>query len=103
MFIFNLNVVFTTNFLKVLRRTSRATRSNLLREKPVFPHMVSSDEIPPREILLLEESWAKAHTDWCHFKKVLYEKDLKIKLKPYPENFKLRIYTMKLSAGLSIS
>jgi hypothetical protein len=41
--------------------------SNLLREKPVFPHVVSSDEIAPREILLLEESLAKAHTDWRHF------------------------------------
>jgi hypothetical protein len=60
--------------------------------------VVSSDEIAPREILLLEESWA--HTDRRHFKKVLYENDLKIKNKPNPENFKLRIYTMKLSAGL---
>jgi hypothetical protein len=48
----------------------------------------------------LEESWAKEHTDWRHFKKVLYENDLKIKKKPNPENFKLCIYTMKLSAGL---
>jgi hypothetical protein len=62
--------------------------------------VVSSDEIAPREILLLEESWAKAHTDQRHFQKVLYENDLKIKNKPNPENFKLRIYTMKLSAGL---
>jgi hypothetical protein len=62
--------------------------------------MVSSDEIAPQEILLLEESWAKAHTDWHHFKKVRYENDLKIENKPNPENFKLRIYTMKLSAGL---
>jgi hypothetical protein len=46
--------------------------------------VVSSDEIAPREILLLEESWAKAHTDWRHFKKVLYENDLKIKNKPNP-------------------
>jgi hypothetical protein len=52
--------------------------NNLLRKKPVFPHVVSSDEIAPREILLLKESWAKAHTDWCYFKKVLYENDLKI-------------------------
>jgi hypothetical protein len=44
-------------------------RSNLLGEKPFFPHVVSSDEIAPREILLLEESWAKAHWDWHHFKK----------------------------------
>jgi hypothetical protein len=29
--------------------------------------MVSFDEIAPREILLLEESWAKAHMDWRHF------------------------------------
>jgi hypothetical protein len=32
-----------------------------------FPHVVSPDEIAPREILLLEESWDKAHTDWHHF------------------------------------
>jgi hypothetical protein len=74
--------------------------SNLLRKKPVFPHVVSSDEMAPRENLLLEESWAKAHTEWHDFKKILYENDLKIKNKPNPENFKLRIYTMKLSAGL---
>jgi hypothetical protein len=64
-----------------------------------FPHVISSDEIAPQEILLLEESWAKAHTDWRHFKKVLYENNLKIKHKPNPENFKLRIYTMKLSSS----
>jgi hypothetical protein len=29
--------------------------------------VVSSDEIAPWEILLLEESWAKTHTDWRHF------------------------------------
>jgi hypothetical protein len=28
----------------------------------VYFHVVSSDEIAPREILLLEESWAKRHT-----------------------------------------
>jgi hypothetical protein len=70
----------------------------LLCEKPVFPHVVSSDEIDPREILLLEESWAKAHTDWHNFKK-FFMKTI-FKNKPNPENFKLRIYTMKLSAGL---
>jgi hypothetical protein len=32
--------------------------SNLLHEKPFFSHVVSSDEIAPREILLLEESSA---------------------------------------------
>jgi hypothetical protein len=32
----------------------------MLRKKPIFPHVVSSDEIAPREILLLEESWSKA-------------------------------------------
>jgi hypothetical protein len=48
----------------------------------------------PREILLLQESWAKAHTDWRNFKKFLYENDLKIKNKPNRENL------MKLSAGL---
>jgi hypothetical protein len=62
----------------VLRRAYSAT---------LFPHVVSSDEIAPREILLLEESWAKAHTDWHHFKKFLYENELKIKNKPNPENF----------------
>jgi hypothetical protein len=49
----------------------------LLLVKPVFPHVVSTGEIALREILLLEESWAKAHTDWHHF--LLYENDLKIK------------------------
>jgi hypothetical protein len=29
--------------------------------------MASFDEIAPQEILLLEESWAKARTDWRHF------------------------------------
>jgi hypothetical protein len=73
MFIFNLNVAFTTNFLKMAPIRVRFSPgfpprwSNLLREKPVFPHVVSSDEIAPREILLLEESWAKAHTDWYNF------------------------------------
>jgi hypothetical protein len=43
---------------------------------------------------------AKAHPDGRHFFKVLHENNLKIKNKPNPENFKLRIYTMKLSAGL---
>jgi hypothetical protein len=43
--------------------------SNLLRVKPFLPNVVSSHEIALREILLLEESWAKAHTDWRHFKK----------------------------------
>jgi hypothetical protein len=42
--------------------------------------VVSSDEIAPRDILLLEESWAKAHTDWRNFEKVLYEYDLKSKI-----------------------
>jgi hypothetical protein len=32
-----------------------------------FPLVVSSDEMAPREILLLEESCAKAKTDWRHF------------------------------------
>jgi hypothetical protein len=38
--------------------------------------VISSDEIASWEILIMEESWAKAHTDWRHFKKVLYENDL---------------------------
>jgi hypothetical protein len=62
--------------------------------------VVSSGEIAPWEILLLEESWAKVHTDWRHFKKVPCENGLNIKNKPNPKNFKLRIYTMKFSAGL---
>jgi hypothetical protein len=70
--------------------------SNLLRENP--RGQLWWDCSPGN--LLLEESWDKAHTDWHHFKKVLYENDLKIKSKPNPENFTLRIYTMKLSAGL---
>jgi hypothetical protein len=64
--------------------------------KPVFSHVVSCDEIALREILLLEhleQFWGKARPDWRHFKKVLYDNDLKIKNKSYPENFKLRIYT----------
>jgi hypothetical protein len=69
--------------------------SNLLRRKTGFFPAWSA-----LMRLLLEESWAKTHTDWCHFLKVLYENDLKIKNKPNPENFKLRIYTIKLSAGL---
>jgi hypothetical protein len=47
-----------------------------------------------------EESRAKVHPYKCHFSKVLYDKDLKIKNKPNLENFELCIYTMKLSAGL---
>jgi hypothetical protein len=35
--------------------------------KRFFLHVVSSDEIAPREILLLDESWAKEHTDWRNF------------------------------------
>jgi hypothetical protein len=35
--------------------------SNVLCEKPVFPHVVSCDEIAPQKILLLEKTWAKAH------------------------------------------
>jgi hypothetical protein len=147
MFIFNLNVVFTTNCLELaqirvryspgflqeqdfpgrnlLQRASRTPeellswanfpRRMLQRVRSpershagaicsaknrFFPHVVRSDEIDPRETLLLEECWAKAHTDWWHFKKVFfYENELKIKKKPNPENFKPRIYTMKLSAG----
>jgi hypothetical protein len=41
--------------------------SNLLREKPFFSHVVSCDELALREILLLEQSWVKAHMDWRHF------------------------------------
>jgi hypothetical protein len=48
----------------------------------------------------LEKSRAKAHPDECHFRKVLNANDLKIKNKPNPENFKLHIHTIKLSAGL---
>jgi hypothetical protein len=34
---------------------------------PVFSHVVSGDEIPLREILLLEQSWDKLHPDGRHF------------------------------------
>jgi hypothetical protein len=37
--------------------------SNLFREKLGFPHVVSFDEIAPREILLLEKSWAKGSVE----------------------------------------
>jgi hypothetical protein len=40
---------------------------NLVREKPVFPHVVSCDEIAPRKILLLEKSLANEHTAGRHF------------------------------------
>jgi hypothetical protein len=83
----------------VLQRTSSTTLEQFALRKTGF-FLVCSDVIAPREILLLEESWAKAHKDWHHFKKVLYENNLKIKNKPNLENFKLHIYTMKLSAGL---
>jgi hypothetical protein len=46
--------------------------------------VVSYDEIALREILLLEQSWAKAHPDWRHLKKVLCETHLNIKNKPNP-------------------
>jgi hypothetical protein len=48
----------------------------------------------------LKKSRAKAHMDERHFKNILYENDLKIINKPNPENLKLHICTMKLSAGL---
>jgi hypothetical protein len=42
------------------------------------------------------KSKAKAHTDRRHLKKILFDNDLKLKNNPYPENFKLPIYTVKL-------
>jgi hypothetical protein len=42
----------------------------------------------------------KSTRDGHHLKKVLVEKYLKIKNKPDLEYFKLRIYSMTLSAGL---
>jgi hypothetical protein len=52
----------------LLWRTSSATLEQFASQKTgFFPHVVSSDEIAPLEILLLEESWAKAHTDWRYF------------------------------------
>jgi hypothetical protein len=63
----------------------------------------SCDEMALREILLLEQFWAKAYTDGCYFNIVPNENNLKIKNKPNPENFELCIYTMKLSVGLPIS
>jgi hypothetical protein len=109
MFIFNLNVVFTFNFIKMalnhvhfspgftpltgfpveefapvcflnyggaplrspssaeaapaefgvrrgmLRRSSRTTHKQFAPQKPVFPHVVSYDEIAPQKILIVEE------------------------------------------------
>jgi hypothetical protein len=52
--------------------------SNLHCEKSFFPHVVSSDVIAPREILLLEESWTKTH-GLAPFLKSFYENDLEIK------------------------
>jgi hypothetical protein len=46
------------------------------------------------------KSWAKAYTGRRYFSKVLYENDLKIKNKPSPERFNLRICIMKLSSGI---
>jgi hypothetical protein len=52
----------------VLQRTSSATLEQFApRKTGFFPHVVSSDEIAPRENLLLEESWDKVHMDWRHF------------------------------------
>jgi hypothetical protein len=76
--------------------------SNLLCEKPFFPHVVISDEIaPPREILLLEESWAKAHMDWRHLKKKFFMKTiLKSKINSIRKKLNLNLnYTIKLPAG----
>jgi hypothetical protein len=47
-----------------------------------------------------EKSRANVHPDERHFLYVLYENCTKIKNKPNPKYFQLRIYTMTLSAGL---
>jgi hypothetical protein len=47
-----------------------------------------------------EKSGAKENPGGPHFWKVLYEKILKVKNKPNPENFKPRSYKIKPSVGL---
>jgi hypothetical protein len=68
-------------------------------ENRFFAPVVSYDEI---SLCSSAKSKAKAHPDVHHFQKVLFENDLQIKLKPNPENFKLGIYTIKLSEGLPV-
>jgi hypothetical protein len=68
MFIFNLNVVFTMHFLKICFYRGKINQvGSPVSKNPVFPHVVSCNEIALQEILLLEKSWAKAHTAKQHF------------------------------------
>jgi hypothetical protein len=62
--------------------------------------VVSSDEMLPGKSCSWRNPGLKRTWIGAILKKVLYENDLKIKNKPNPENFNLRIYTIKLSAGL---
>jgi hypothetical protein len=74
--------------------------SNLLSGKPGFHMWSAVMRFLSGTFFSSEEYRAKVHPDGRHFYKVLFENDLKIKNKPTPENFKLQIYTRKLSAGL---
>jgi hypothetical protein len=53
---------------------------NPVSEKPVFSHVVSCNEVALLEILLLEKSWAKAHTAKHIFKKFSVKTTFKLKI-----------------------
>jgi hypothetical protein len=58
---------FPRRLLQQVHSPERSAPAICSTKNRFFPHVVSSDEIAPWEILLLEESWGKAHMDWRHF------------------------------------
>jgi hypothetical protein len=85
----------------VLRRTSSVTLEQFAPQKTgFFPTWSALMRLLPGKSCSWKNPGLKGTRIGAIFKNVLYDNDLKIKNKPNPENFKLRIYTMNLSAGL---
>jgi hypothetical protein len=86
----------------LIRRSFRnhAGGSNFLRGKPILPASSAVMRLLSIKSCYSEESRAKVARTDAIFNKFYLKNHLKIKNKHNPENFKIRIYTMKLSAGL---